>query len=88
MAYSVILGSFVIILVFLFTDNEAPYGRYANTKLFSTVMIDARLAWVIMESPLLIQPIWYLYFAADTTHLGNTANIVLNRMFIGHVLQR
>lgn len=67
--------------------QKAPYGRYSTEKGWG-VLLPARFAWFVMESPnLWISAIFYLYYARETC-TTNLANNALMSMFIMHYIHR
>ena len=65
----------------------APYGKYTNSKGWG-VLINAKLAWIIMESPnLWIAYLVYAYRSSDDIFI-NFYNQILLGCFLLHYINR
>ena len=76
----IILG---VIVFFINLKIIAPYGRHASTKW--GLLINNRLAWIIMESPVLLL---VLYFVLPEINSLNVVALVLFYLFGAHYVHR
>jgi len=80
----VIVWIFLAVIVFIVNLKIiAPYGRHASKKW--GLLINNRLAWVIMESPVLIL---VLYFVLPNINSLNLVALVLFYLFGAHYVHR
>ena len=78
--------SWIVLGLIVFLINlkiVAPYGRHASKKW--GILINSRLAWIIMESPVLFL---VLYFVLPKIATQNIVVWILFFLFIGHYIHR
>jgi len=77
-AFTVLAGSYTIY-------QPAPYGRFSDSRFGPT--INARLAWIIQESPAFIVPI-ALGLTTPSVQLWNAPNAIAISLFLIHYFNR
>ncbi|CAM9737067.1 unnamed protein product [Ascophyllum nodosum] len=67
----------------------APYGRYSQSVVLGIrlPLVNAKLAWCLMESPNLWMALWRLWLS-DQKSRTSPANVALLGMFVGHYVNR
>jgi 3-oxo-5-alpha-steroid 4-dehydrogenase 1 len=84
--FNKIVIAWILLAVIVFIVNlkiVAPYGRHASKKW--GLLINNRLAWIIMESPVLIMVI---YFTLPNINSLNIVALVLFYLFGAHYVHR
>jgi hypothetical protein len=78
------------VLIFVSTLYiKAPYGRYSSESKGWGPLVEARLAWIMMECPNIIIVIGILYYAYVIKHASiPLSNLVLLGLFCLHYFQR
>jgi len=75
-----------VCVTLLFTHKRAWYGRYTTNTGYGP-LIPGKLSWMLQESPCVIVPLIFLYYA-NPACLGSPINMLIIAMFLIHYIQR
>jgi len=82
------IGTAMIVFGLLVAGRRAGYGRYEEPKIWvASIKMDAKLAWVVQESPMIFWAVWG-YMNAKKECYSSRANLILWCFLLVHYLQR